>query len=115
VYQPQRCIEWWTDQRDHAIWRIDGASAGEYDVQLEWSIPDEMADNKFEVVNLAKDSEFEASIPTTGGFKHFKTAQFGRVTLDQGENALRVQPTAPIKGELADLRAVRLTPIRKNN
>jgi hypothetical protein len=113
IFQPQRCIGWWTDQRDHVIWRIEGAKAGQCDVQLEWSVPDDMAGNKFEVVNVTNKSRMDAAIPTTGGFKHYKVQSLGRIKLNAGDNVIRMQPTARVKGELADLRRLSLRPLTK--
>jgi hypothetical protein len=110
IYEPQRCIGWWTKQGDHVIWRIEGAKPGVYDVQLEWSIPDNMAGNTFKVVNTSNDSRIDATIPTTGGFEHFKIRVFGGIKLSEGENVIQVQPTAPVNGELADLRGLLLKP-----
>lgn len=110
IYEPQRCIGWWTRQSDYVIWRIKGAKAGTYDVQLEWSIPDNMAGNTFEVVNTTNNARFDETIPTTGGFEHYRKKVFGQIQLREGDNVIRVQPITDIKGELADLRGIVLKP-----
>src|SRR5688572_3247330 len=67
VYEPQRCIGWWTSEEDHVVWEVDVPKAGKYDVSLEWSITDEWANNKF-LIDAGK-AKLEGTIPTTGSFE----------------------------------------------
>lgn len=108
VYEPQRCIGWWTSEQDRAVWRIRNAKARRYDVVLEWAIPDDMAGNRFAIT--ADDSRLEGTIPTTGSFENYRRQKFGQIELKAGDNVLEMRSIGPIKGELADLREIHLVP-----
>ncbi|MEX0642025.1 MAG: FG-GAP-like repeat-containing protein, partial [Pirellulales bacterium] len=107
VYDAQMCIGWWNHERDHAVWTVDASRAGTYDVYLHWSIPDNMAGNLFALE--AGPHRLTGSIPSTGGFEHFRRAKFGSIWLKQGTNRVRLRSLGLINGELADLKEVHLT------
>ena len=107
VYVPQRCIGWWMKESDHVIWNVEVAQAGTYDVQLEWSIPDNWAGNRFSLF-VDGQKRMTATIPTTGDFSNFKVEKFGQTKLNAGRTRIAMRPAGAINGELADLRRVRL-------
>jgi len=116
IYEPQRCIGWWTRRDQHASWQLELAEGGRYAVEIEWAIPPEMAGNRFALVRQpSADGQqpavlLEAAFDSTGGFEHYRVARFGEIELPAGVSELRIEPTADIQGELADLRAVVLRP-----
>ncbi|MEX2185909.1 MAG: PVC-type heme-binding CxxCH protein, partial [Pirellulales bacterium] len=109
VYDAQMCIGWWKDENDYAVWTVDAPRAGRYDVFLHWSIPDPMAGNL--VALEVGPHRLVASVPSTGGFEHFRLAKFGTTWLEKGPNRVKLRPLGPIKGELADLKEIRLTAV----
>src|SRR5690606_19732592 len=108
IYDGQMCIGWWTSQEDYAIWQVEAARDGAYDVYLHWAITDDWAENPF--VIEAGESRLTGAIPTTGGFDRYELRKFGRLQLKQGRNQVAMKPTAKVKGELADLKEIRLVP-----
>lgn len=103
-----KAIGWWTQQDDYVAWQMEVPKAGTYEVWIEWSISDEWADNAFVVE--AGDATVKGKIPKTGGFEHFKKEKFGKVDVKAGRQRLAMRADGPIKGEIADLRAITLVP-----
>ncbi len=108
IYDGQMCIGWWTSSEDWAQWTIEAPKAGVYDVHLHWSIPDDMAGNFFSI--SAGESRLINTIRTTGGFEHFHWAKYGSIQLEQGTQRIVMRALGPVKGELADIKTVRLVP-----
>lgn len=56
-------------------------------------------------------SQTVAIVRSTGGFDHFRELPMGTLTLKPGVNRLLMRPRQKLRGELADVRAVRLVPV----
>ena len=106
-----RCIGWWIQATDHAKWNVNIPETRQYDVYLEWAIPDNMAGNRF-VIDVEGRRGLTGRISSTGSFKKYRNQKFGSIILNAGRQVIAMWPDAPVKGELADLRMVHLRPAK---
>jgi mono/diheme cytochrome c family protein len=100
----------WKEETDVALWTVEAPAAGRYEVHLTFAMTDESAGNGFAIETDG--GRLTGTIPSTGGFDRFEERSFGTVALKAGVNRVLMRPAAPVKLELADLRAIRLVPAR---
>src|SRR5207245_160755 len=98
----------WTSEEDHAVWTIEIPQAAKYSVRLSWSCADDSAGNNFVV--QAGPTHVTGSVPGTGTWDNYKTANFGEVTLPAGRHTVVLRSAGKIKGSLFDLRQLILAP-----
>jgi hypothetical protein len=77
-------------------------------VLIEWTQIPEYADNPF--VIEAGPRRVTGRFPSTGGWGRWQKKPFGRLELAAGRHQITLRPDGPIKGELSDLREIRLVP-----
>lgn len=104
----ERALGWWNSPDDHAVWSIEVASEGTYEVWLDWSCALEAAGNTFQLVGAKQ--ALEGKILSTFSWQNFRKAKFGEIELANGKTRLDLKVVPPIKVALADIRAVRLVP-----
>jgi len=109
-YEAQRCIGWWMHPDDHLVWSLEVPRAGRYEVWLEWAIPERFAGNRF-VAETPHGKALSGTVPSTGSFKTFRAQSFGKIELAAGYERLTLRAEGAIRGELADLRRVKLVPV----
>lgn len=100
----------WRIADDVAEWRAQVASGGAYEVFVTLAADDASAGDQF---TLETDgSSATGTVLSSGGYDAFREVPAGRLTLKPGVNRLLLRPHGPLRQELADVRAVRLAPIR---
>ncbi len=100
----------WTVADDVAEWRVLVERAGDYTVHVTLAADDESAGD-FYVVET-EGSRARGEVRSTGDYDHFQAQPAGVLSLRAGLNRLLLRPDGPLKRELADIRAVRLVPVR---
>lgn len=103
------CIAWWEKQADYVAWEVESPRGGEYEVWLEWAIADDLAGNGFRI--RVGDATFTGTIGKTGGWTTLKREKAGTVKIPAGKARLEMRVEGPLKGELADVRAITLNPV----
>jgi hypothetical protein len=110
-YQPALdLIGPWVVEGDAAIWQLVAPAAGSYRVHLLHAMDDRNAGNSFVIESDL--SILKGEVISTGGFDHFIEREVGTLKLKQGTNRILMRPAEGLKGELIDLRAIRLVPIK---
>jgi len=99
----------WYGQDAYALWPIEIARGGTFEVWLQWACSDEAAGNGF-LVRVAGQT-LPGKVPGTGTWDDYRRAEFGQVELQPGDHQLGFCSDGPITGALIDLRAVRLIPV----
>jgi alpha-L-fucosidase len=100
----------WTSPRDLAAWTFAAPAAGDYDVEITYGCADAFAGIAF---NVSVDAtRLPAQTSRTGGYDRFTTESVGRVHVEAGPHTLVVKPAGRQKGELMNLREIRLSPIK---
>ncbi len=100
----------WVIEGDAALWRVAVPAAATYQVELVFAMDDKNAGNTWVIETDL--SELEGKVASTGSFDRFKTVKAGTLKLKKGLNRLLMRPAGAPKGELIDLRAIRLVPLQ---
>ncbi len=109
-YMPEWKAFGWFTAADRVEWEVEVAKAGEYEVQLEWSVSDEEAGKEF--LLQAGDQKLTGTIAKSGSWETFKIANVGRIKLKEGIQKVVFKPnTAFEEGGLLDLRTLKLVPV----
>jgi len=104
-----KAFGWWTSN-DSAVWTIDVAEAGVYQVEMEWSVSDEEAGKAIKLI--VDGEECTVTIGKSGSWETFKTATVGTIKVSEGKHRFMIVPADPnLNGHLMDVRTVRLIPI----
>jgi hypothetical protein len=93
---------------DRLVWTIEAAKAGTYEVEIEWAQIDANDGNRFQLEVAGR--KLEGRFATTGDWANYRRASFGKLELAAGKQQLTLRPVGEVKSELADLRAIKLTP-----
>jgi len=93
---------------DHVAWLVEVGVAGQYELWLEWAQVDQFAGNGF--VLEAGPSRLAGTLDGTGGWGRWQQKRFGTLDLAVGRQRVVLRANGPVKGELSDLRKIRLVP-----
>ena len=100
----------WTVAEDLAEWRVELPAGGTFEVWVNLAADDASAGDYF--VIETEGSRTRGVVPSTGGYDRFREQSAGRFTLRAGVNRVLMRPDGRLKQELADVRGLRLTPVR---
>jgi hypothetical protein len=110
-YQADRAIGDWHTAADQAVWHMEVAESGEYDVWLEWSCADHTAGNGFRIE--APSGAIEGKVGGTKQWTTFRREKVGVLTLAAGPQSLVVRSDGEVKVQaLFDVRSITLTPTK---
>lgn len=101
-------LGYWNKEEDHAVWSLNVAKPGRYEVWLDWACADDTAGNSFVIQVGAQ--RLTGTVTTTGNWDTYRRAKVGTLQLDAGRQQLSMRSLGRIKGSLIDLRAIRLVP-----
>ncbi|MCA9085902.1 MAG: c-type cytochrome, partial [Planctomycetaceae bacterium] len=101
-------VGYWHHQADQVRWQVDVATSGTFDVYLNASCADDSAGNRFRLSGLG--NSMEGVMSGTGGWDRYRPVRLGTAKLSAGRHVVILQPSAPVKGALLDLKEVRLVP-----
>jgi hypothetical protein len=110
-YMPEWKAFGWFNTQDQALWKVNIAKAGRYDVYFEYSVSDKEAGKSFrlEVGN----KKLTGKVETTGSWYTYKTKKVGSIRLSSGTQNVTLKSNAKKEnGSIFDLREVRLVPAK---
>jgi putative membrane-bound dehydrogenase-like protein len=103
-------LGYWSSPTDYAVWQLEVAQPGRYEVWLDRACADDSQGNHF--VLATADGRLEGTVTGTGTWDDYKKVRVGEIRLPEGQQRLELRPHAPIRGALIDLRAIELRPIK---
>lgn len=105
--QPFQNVGYWHGTEDHVRWTLRSAITRDVDVWAEWACHPDSAGNGF--VLEVPGRSLSGTVDSSGGWDRYQLQHLGTLTLTEGDLELIVRPSGPIRGALADLRAIHLT------
>ncbi len=100
----------WRVKDDVAGWSVEIAEGGSYEVFVTLAADTASASNRFCVET--EGSHTIATVVSSGGFDRFHEVPAGKLTLHAGASRILMRPEGPLRQELADVRALRLVPVK---
>lgn len=100
----------WNIKDDSAEWLVESTTGGTYDVHVLLAADDASAGNQFAIVT--ESGQTVGTVQSSGGFDRFREFPAGTLTLQPGVNRVLMRPHGTLKRELADVRALRLAPVK---
>ena len=106
-YMPEwRAFGWFT-AKDSVEWEVDVPAAGDYKVQLEWSVSDEDAGKEF--ILIADTDKLTGKVDKSGSWETFKKKEVGNINLAQGKQKIIFKSNTKFNsGAILDLREIEL-------
>ena len=101
----------WQSADDYLIWHLNVKDRGFWTVEFEYSCDDSSAGNQLKVASHAR--MMTASVPGTGSKRNYRRWTAGTVELSSGPITLTLSAPEELTSPLFELKAVRLTPPRK--
>lgn len=103
---------WHTDQ-DYAVWSVDIAVAGRFDVLLDYACSNEVQGNKFCLETPNPKVAIRDKVAGTGQWSDYRKIKVGEVDLPVGRSRFKLRAEGAVQGALFDLRAIYLRPTTK--
>jgi mono/diheme cytochrome c family protein len=100
----------WRRKEDVAEWRVELSAPAKFEVYITLAADDASAGDKFIVE--AQESQLVAEVRSSGWYDRFHEYRCGTLALTLGTNRIVLRPEGSLKRELADIRALRLIPMR---
>ena len=100
----------WRVRDDVAGWSVEVAAGGSYEVFVTLAADTASASNHFRVET--EGSHTIGAVLSSGGFERFHEVSAGKLTLRAGLIRILMRPEGPMRHELADVRALRLVPVK---
>jgi putative membrane-bound dehydrogenase-like protein len=101
----------WQSDNDRAVWTLDLAQAGSYDVWVDWAFPGPAGKHRLRIE--VSGTVLEQPVAATGSWDTYRQARVGTLHLPKGKLRLAVRGTPPVHEPMVDLREVRLVPAGK--
>ncbi|MGY8713819.1 MAG: hypothetical protein ACKVJ1_08050 [Verrucomicrobiia bacterium] len=101
----------WFTSEDRVEWKFTVEKAGKYAVELEWSVSDKEAGNRF--IFDVNGKEVKGVVGKSGSWETFIVKMIGELTLEDGSQkaVFKTGSNSGIKEALLDLRRISLIPI----
>ena len=110
TYEAQmRNIGFWASSADRATWRVRGLRAGDYQVEMEYCCDGSVAGNSYRLA--IGDNVIIGAVAGTGTWSNYEDTTIGTVHVTGDETMLNLSSEGDIRGYLADVRRVTLTPV----
>ena len=100
----------WRVKEDVAEWRIEIPAEGRYEVFVTLAADDASAGDEF--VIETEGSRTKGTVLSSGGYERFREVAAGKLDIKVGINRVLMRPEGVLRQELADVRAVRLVPVK---
>jgi hypothetical protein len=118
IYGPNLVLEaqyrnlgYWGHADDRAVWTVEVAKAGRYEVWLDHACDPSVAGNQFVLETVVV--LLEGKVASTGSWDRYRTLKFGTVRLPAGRIRLTMRSRGAVRGALIDLRAIKLVPLKE--
>ncbi|MFP6694595.1 MAG: PVC-type heme-binding CxxCH protein, partial [Pirellulales bacterium] len=105
-----RNLGFWSSDQDRAVWTINPAKAGQYEVQIDFACAEATSGNRF-VLSVGPGS-LQGSVPSTGTWDNYQKKMIGKISIPAGTSDVTFRSDGVPKGYLIDLRSIRLIPAR---
>jgi hypothetical protein len=111
AYMPEWQAYGWFTSEDRVEWKFTVEKAGKYAVELEWSVSDKEAGNRF--IFDVNGKEVKGVVGKSGSWETFIVKMIGELTLEDGSQkaVFKTGSNSGIKEALLDLRRISLIPI----
>ncbi len=100
----------WRVKDDVAGWSVEVPAGRTYEIFVTLAADDASADDRFRIET--EGSHTIGTVLSSGGYDRFREVPAGRLTLQAGVNRILMRPEGPLRQELADVRGLRLTPLK---
>ena len=100
----------WRLADDVVEWRVEVPRGGVYEVFVSLAADEASAGDQFTLITDG--SSATGTVLSSGGYATFRDSPAGKLILKSGVNRLLLRPHGPLKQELADVRAVKLVPVK---
>jgi hypothetical protein len=112
LYMPEWSAFGAFTDKDRIEWPLEVATAGPYEVWLEWSAADDQAGQPF--VLEVGDQKLSGTVATSGSCDTYKRAAIGKLQLAAGAQRAVFRPTGQFATTLLNLREIKLVPVAGN-
>ena len=111
VFEPQyKNLGWWQSDQDRAVWSIELAKAGKYEVTLDYACHNSNAGNRF--VLSVGEAKLTGKVAGTGTWDNYQQVKIGQIELPAGASPLTVRSVGEVRSAMIDLRTIVLKPVR---
>ena len=115
IYGPKVVLEeryrnlgFWSDSNDRAVWKIDAAKAGRYELHLDYACSPQSRTNRFQI--RVNGQTLGGSVDFTKSWDDYRSHKVGMIELPEEPVTLSIQSDGPVDGFVMDLRTILLYP-----
>ena len=115
IYGPSLLFEpefgnlgYWHNQADRAVWTLQVNYGSTFTVAIDWSCDGASAGNRY--LLTIGNRQYKGTVPSTGGWANYQIDNIAFQALHPATHRLELRSDGPIRGALADVRAIILTP-----
>ena len=115
IYGPKVVLEeryrnlgFWSDSNDRAVWKIDAAKAGRYELHLDYACSPQSRRNRFQI--RVNGQTLGGSVDFTKSWDDYRSHKVGMIELPEEPVTLSIQSDGPVDGFVMDLRTILLYP-----
>jgi len=115
IYGPSLTFEpefgnlgYWHSVNDHAAWSFRVDRPARFTISMDWACADDSPGNAY-VIRVDK-TTIRRVVGSTGSWSKYQSLFVGEVVLGAGEHRLEMRAAGPVRGALADVRSITLTP-----
>ena len=101
-------LGFWQSNSDRAIWSLELAKAGTYEVWLDWASPGPAGNPRLRFE--ANGTVLEHAVAATGSWDAYRQVRAGTLHLPKGKLRFVVRGVPPVREAMLDLREIRLVP-----
>ncbi|HZU34430.1 MAG TPA: c-type cytochrome, partial [Gemmataceae bacterium] len=105
-------LGYWSSADDQAVWTVDVARPGEYEVWFEYACPAGLDVNRY--VLQAGDQRMVRKVIGKGTWDDYQVRKVGRIRLAAGNGQITLKSVGPPRGALFDVKSIRLVPARQS-
>ncbi|MCI0682408.1 MAG: c-type cytochrome [Gemmataceae bacterium] len=103
-------LGYWSSADDQAVWTIDVAKEGRFDVWIDYACDSGSAGNTFALV--AGDGQLVHKVRGTASWELYRKVKIGTLRLRAGRHDVVMRAEGAIRGALIDLRGIDLIPAK---
>lgn len=104
-------LGWWFAEDDSAEWQFAGMKPQPYMVAIHYASPNESAGAAF-VISI-DDAKLNHQVVGTGSWEKYQWRDVGKIQVTKEDSELSIRALGNPNGPVLDLKAVRLTPVKR--
>ncbi|MBI1830337.1 MAG: dehydrogenase, partial [Planctomycetes bacterium] len=101
-------LGYWSSAEDHVVWRVAVPKTQSYDVWIYYACPKDSAGNTM-AVEVGKE-RVTYKVEATDSWDDYRGVRIGLVRFEAGEREITIRAEGAIRGALADVKKVELSP-----